>query len=428
MNLLDKLWGRGRTSNPAGAGEPARRFRPSIEALEGRDVPSASAFLSGGTLQINADPTGGSVEVSESYTLQTTFVPGQGFVTQLVPTLRVTGESAGGDMTRSFNKSAVSRIIFSGRNGADTFDNRTNVPCTAWGSGSPDVITGGSASDTLFGDSDNDTVRGEAGIDWLYGGVGNDTLYGGADGDILHGNGGNDGLFGGGGHDHLWGGTDADRLLIWDAPDSVARHVLHDNIAQDAVIVFHAGTEQWAQAEIERVDAALAVLHRTTATTTLLKDGGDRMKFKKDDGGGVGFNSGGTITLTDFVLNGNSTWEIGYILHEVGHNWENESPIWDEFKDLSGWTRDKPAGWTEADQSVFTRVRKYGETWWYLTDADFASGYAKTHPLDDFAESFSAYFLWRAGLPWYTTDGVGAADIPEKYELIDGWVRSLSEP
>ena len=109
-----------------------------------------------------------------------------------------------------------------------------------------------------------------------------------------------------------------------------------------------------------------------------------------------------------------------------------ENEIWDEFKALSGWTRNRPPGWSEDNPGDFTRVEKYGETWWYETDSpkdpNFVSDYAKSHPLDDFAESFAAYFLWRAGLAWYNAGPgeLGAAGSPEKYTLIDGWVRSLS--
>src|SRR5262249_46225213 len=137
MNLFNKLW-RDRPSSPPGT-DKGRRFRPAVEALEQRDVPSARAFLVGGTLQIHAGPTaapaGGSVEVSEYDTLRTTFVPGRGLVTELVTYLRVVGDSPGGDMTRSFNKREAAQISFSGSGSADTFVNLTNVPCTASGSG-----------------------------------------------------------------------------------------------------------------------------------------------------------------------------------------------------------------------------------------------------------------------------------------------------
>ena len=67
----------------------------------------------------------------------------------------------------------------------------------------------------------------------------------------------------------------------------------------------------------------------------------------------------------------------------------------------------------------------YGQTWWYLTNSGFASSYAKTHPLEDFAESFAACFLQRAGKGWYWSDGVGAKAIPAKINLINTWVTSL---
>ncbi len=170
------------------------------------------------------------------------------------------------------------------------------------------------------------------------------------------------------------------------------------------------------------MDAALSILHQVTGNTTLLElQGGGMLKFLKNNGSGVGFNtSGQSITLTDSVLNNNRTWEIGYILHEIGHNWDTESPIYTRHMAVNGWTQTNP------NSSAFARIDKYGQTWWYRKGTEFASGYAATHPLDDFGESFAAYFLQRAGLPWYSGDGTGATAIPNKIALMDEWVRSIS--
>jgi len=110
-------------------------------------------------------------------------------------------------------------------------------------------------------------------------------------------------------------------------------------------------------------------------------------------------------------------------LHEIGHNWDTESPIWGDFLNLSAWTQ------TDPNSPQYQKIEKYGETWWYNTNAAFASNYAQTHPLDDFAESFAAYFSQtRENLAWYNPrpgGGGGASDIPDKIKLIDQWVVSV---
>jgi hypothetical protein len=305
-----------------------------------------------------------------------------------------------------------------------------------------DPLDGGANNDWLFADNGtsmdggtfralnttdaqrggNDILRGGDGTDYMFGEWGNDILYGQGGNDILYGGWGNDGLFGGSHDDLLYGEYGADRYLMWvPTPIDLAYPTLHGVEAQDATVVFRMGTENWTPGEIERVDAALQILHQVTGNTTLLEQlGGASVTFLKNDGSGAGFNAGGTITLTDFVMNGNSTWEIGYILHEIGHNWDEESPIYTAHLAVNGWTQTNP------NSSAFTRIDKCGETWWFRTGTEFASSYATTHPLDDFAETFAAYFLQRAGLPWYSSDGLGAAAVPNKIALMDGWALSIS--
>lgn len=329
-----------------------------------------------------------------------------------------------------------------GFGGDDTLNGGTDHDQLVGGMGN-DTLDGGTGNDWLFADNGtsmdggtfralnttaaqrggDDTLRGGDGTDYMWGEGGNDTLYGQGGNDVLYGGWGNDGLFGGSNDDHLYGEYGADRHLMWVPTLAQTYTTLHGVETQDATLVFRPGTEEWTAGEIERVDAALEILHRVTGNTTLLeRSGGQVVTFFKDDGFAAGFNRGsdGSITLTDLVMNGNRTWEIGYILHEIGHNWDQESPIYTNHLAVNGWTRTNP------NSSAFTRIDKYGETWWYRTGTEFASSYAATHPLDDFAETFSAYFLQRAGLPWYSSDGAGAAAIPTKVALMDGWVRSIS--
>ena len=289
------------------------------------------------------------------------------------------------------------------------------------GSFGDDLLFGGAGNDRLNGGFDDDVLRGESGSDRLDGGFDNDVLFGGDGHDTLYGGPGNDGLFGGRGVDSLDGGSGADRLLVWDAIFSdIAYHTTRNVESRDAVIRFTYGSDEWTSDEIERIDAALEILHQATDNTVLLKTStGGQLIFQRNDGRGVGSNNGARISLTDLVMNGRRTWEIGYVLHEIGHHWETESPIYNNFLNLSGWTRSNP------NSTAFRRIDRYSETWWYRTSTDFASDYAQTHPLEDFAESFAAYFLQLAGLPWYSGDGQGATAIPDKIALIDGWVNSL---
>jgi hypothetical protein len=143
------------------------------------------------------------------------------------------------------------------------------------------------------------------------------------------------------------------------------------------------------------------------------------MTFNRQSGTGSGYNSGGDIYLTDGVMNGNSLWETGYVLHEIGHNWDDENPQWTSFLALSNWTQ------TDPNDPSYIQTTRYGETWWYRTSPDFASDYAKSHPFEDFAESFAAYFLEEVNLPWYSSDGQGASAIPSKIRLIDNWVNTV---
>jgi len=118
---------------------------------------------------------------------------------------------------------------------------------------------------------------------------------------------GNDGLFGGPGIDNLYGGSGADRFLV------EPYDIFVGPTSEDAVIFFRTGNKSWTPAEIEQVDQALAILHHATENTTLLKcSSGAVMTFERANGFGAGTNSGGHIVLTDLVMNGSSTWEIGY--------------------------------------------------------------------------------------------------------------------
>jgi hypothetical protein len=237
-----------------------------------------------------------------------------------------------------------------------------------------------------------------------------------------------------------------------------------DATDEDAVLTFHNSTSKaWTSDEIERVDKAFAILHQATGNTALLKmRGGDSLDFTRvakissDTATStiLGENRGyGRISLTDAGLSGHETKQVGTVLHEIGHNWDDENPNWSKFLEKSGWTQSNPdpeGRWADRAQrwwggdaaSValeeaashgvndppYRRIDRYNSTWWYKASTPFVSSYARTHPSDDFAESFAAYFIQKAGRNWadYRSEGGrGAADIPDKAGFIEALVKGL---
>lgn len=121
---------------------------------------------------------------------------------------------------------SVTRIVFNGGNGNDTFRNDTNCPCSAYGENGNDSLWGGGSNDTLLGGWGDDELAGRAGDDGLQGDGGFDRLYGGFFDGLYVGWGGtwggrpgeNDGadfLDGGydGIRDFMFGGTGADTFV-----------------------------------------------------------------------------------------------------------------------------------------------------------------------------------------------------------------------
>ena len=199
---------------------------------------------------------------------------------------------------------------------------------------------------------------------------------------------------------------------------STGEDVIVDNNPEDAVVSFVNGGQAWTDADIERVDSALAVLHRETRDTVLLKTAGRGMvpplplTFVRQGGNDRGYNDG-SVHLTNQQFNNGDNWLRGYVLHEVGHNWESGAGgNWATFQGYSGWTTADP------HSTAYT----HSGGWWYLTSSGFASDYAKTDPQEDYAESFSAYFMQRAGWSYYNGPGAGA--IPGKMAFFQAWVSA----
>jgi hypothetical protein len=457
-------------------GAGLKSFRPRLEALEDRLLMTYGITLAEGVLTIEGNAWANRAQVNYNST------------GQVVATLDQTGAT--------FDAKDVRTIVFRGEDGNDMFTNNTAIASTAYGGSGDDVLRGGSGNDVLHGEEGNDKLYGRGGDDKLYGGAGNDGLYGGL------------------GNDELHGGAGADRFLVHSGTTPQK-----DRTVDDAVLTFRKGVKDWDPAEIERLDAAFAILHNETGDTRLLTRGGMPITLERS-GNEWGYNDGnGLIRLGDTGLTGQYEREIGNLFHEIGHN---GNPNWQKFMEISGWTQSPPSNpgtWLsgnsnlvsvngpggavrhfqfdaslgvyvavkfDASRSVYVAnpddkgtlaaLRGGGYTltelngqvtyfnangtltrydtldangksirytraftgdangnftpngWWYKTDAEFASGYARTNPYEDFSESFAAYFLQKENLQWSEYKpgpaGEGAGAAPKKVAFIRDWIAN----
>ena len=124
-------------------------------------------------------------------------------------------------LSRTMSSAAVSRIVFTGGAGNDSFTNLTAIPVRANGGSGNDLLRGGFAADELiggggndqlFGGTGNDKINGGEGNDAAWGGIGNDQISGGVGNDKVYGDAGTDSLSGGDGNDQLSGGAGNDAL------------------------------------------------------------------------------------------------------------------------------------------------------------------------------------------------------------------------
>ena len=115
----------------------------------------------------------------------------------------------------------IERVVFLGRQGDDTFINRTNLNATVYAHEGNDHIVGGNGHNRIQGGPGNDTIIGGDRNDFLRGRDGNDIISPGRRHDIVHGgngddlvlaSGGNDRILGENGNDTLGGGSGSDRI------------------------------------------------------------------------------------------------------------------------------------------------------------------------------------------------------------------------
>ena len=177
-----------------------------VESLEGRIVLAAA---------IGYDRASRTVSIVGSEGNDSAQVRQQG------ANLVVSLNSAAGRLSRTVPSAQVSRVVFTGLAGNDTFTNQTGIASRADGGAGADILRGGrgadeliggDGSDRLFGDAGNDVIDGGEGDDAAWGGLGNDRLMGGVGQDQVYGEGGTDSMWGGAGNDMLDGGAGNDAL------------------------------------------------------------------------------------------------------------------------------------------------------------------------------------------------------------------------
>jgi len=151
-------------------------------------------------------------------------------VRQQGATVVVSLASATGRVSRSVPAALVSRVVFMGHAGNDSFTNQTAIASRADGGRGADVLRGGRGGDELIGGDGNDRLLGNAGDDMLDGGSGGDSISGEDGHDMLLAGGGNDRISGGGGHDDLHGGAGDDSLLAGPGNDMLDGDVGSDQL------------------------------------------------------------------------------------------------------------------------------------------------------------------------------------------------------
>src|SRR5262249_40129130 len=131
-----------------------RRFRPSAEGLEGRELKAAHLMATG----LEIDGTAGSDTIAVS-----------AVVINQVKYFQVNENN----QVSRFRADQVpdQNIFVIGLAGNDRITDATNLGnFYAFGGDGDDTITGGGGNDQLYGDAGNDVLYGAAGVDSLYGG------------------------------------------------------------------------------------------------------------------------------------------------------------------------------------------------------------------------------------------------------------------
>jgi Ca2+-binding RTX toxin-like protein len=340
-----------------------------------------------------------------------------------------------------------------GENGADILKGAQEFSAQEFG-GAADLLDGGNGNDTIWG------------------GDGDDALYGGPEGDTLYGEAGNDGLFGGAGTNFLYGGTEADRFLTWTGgTDTVMDPVWNDARIQfnDTTKVTNRNSNEvdaagkpiecplrykaavWTDAEIRIVDGGLDFDHKLTGNTRMLKPatGHDNQEYStqvfsregvyipwtaaetKDNvpkqvanvRGLVynGWNGATGIVINTYGVNAGAESMQVTVVHELAHNWDTESAVWNTWQAASGWTNTQPP----ADQMANFTVSGDGR-WWFANTASntFYRPYGQFNALEDWTTTWEAFRLNRLG----RLDAATAARMAGKFAIVNSFVSQISGP
>jgi hypothetical protein len=304
------------------------------------------------------------------------------------------------------------------------------LPCSITGDSGNDTLAGADYADTLVGGGGDDSLVGGAGDDSLAGFAGNDTLYGGAGADHLSGGDGRDGLFGGIGEpDTLDGGAGDDRFLLPESADHAVRDedtASFSTANQDARVWFEPGAAAWTDDDVQAIDAGLAVLHlRMNGTQLLRLSPAADPAFHDREQIFVRMGPSDAFAATngrEFGINvydgafGSGPFTASTVFHEVGHNWDTaqENAFWSaghDFLALSNWLPYQPTDPIPAGQTLSADGQ-----WTYAAHATFPTNYARTNPLEDFAESVATYFQ-------YPRSDINS---PVKWDYVDAFVHDLN--
>lgn len=194
------------------------------------------------------------------------------------------------------------------------------------------------------------------------------------------------------------------------------------------------GTE-WTQDELKALDEELA---KVPTDFTIFDDNLREIRREAMQPGVGGYNTGSGL-----IAIGEGAARVRHaIIHEIGHDFDNENPRWDDFLEASGWEDHSsefsnissdfvngvytPSGGTatfngqvyhdgdaidldgDGTDDGIVQVH-YGKVYVCDADADFITGYAATNPLDDFAECFKYFFTDPQALK---------NQCPEKYDFM----------
>jgi uncharacterized protein GlcG (DUF336 family) len=194
MGLLDRLWGRNRSSQRSSP-QPAedRRVRLGVEPLEDRTVPTAMGTLTAGTLTVT-----GTFAAYEQITLSRD------------PLSNEIVLSDGGVEQARFPSALISSITVQSRAGLSIVRVADDVL-------QPAILQGGPGTNHLFGGGGPTSVVAGPGVNRLRGGANNDILDGSAGAtNTLFAGAGNNLLAAGPGNDFIYGARDRDVLIGFD--------------------------------------------------------------------------------------------------------------------------------------------------------------------------------------------------------------------